>query len=277
MKKGLVALFTSLVALCLVLVGCGGSPAASGQNFIGVWELDSMVNEGEEISSDDLRLMKSIGLNVFLVVEDGGNIKLNLYGEELAGTWKASNDTTATLTFSDDTTETAFDSNSTMTFANDMITLSSATDESTMTFTKTTKEAMESTLAADESVTTEESDDSASDRTPIDVRVADDDTLTLALTSMETDSDGDPNINLTATNKTDKELYLTSVANSWTVDGVAVSPVISTVIQPGETSDDFMYFDNSEVESIEKLTNVKGSFELQDSDGTVITTYEVSF
>ena len=65
-KKRWVALFMSMIALCLVLAGCASGGAGGGadaaKSFIGDWKLVGMEENGEATSSEDIALMEQMGV-----------------------------------------------------------------------------------------------------------------------------------------------------------------------------------------------------------------------
>ena len=107
MKKHLLALFTCMAALCLVLVGCGGSgnggsQAASSADptpFVGTWELYEMESDGEVTSNEDVATLKDfLGISVYADIAEDGTLELDVFGEILTGTWEATGDGVASAT-----------------------------------------------------------------------------------------------------------------------------------------------------------------------------------
>lgn len=145
MKKRVLGFLALAVALCLVLGGCGGQAAQEDYRpyFTGVWELDSMVNEGEEADGDDVELLKAFGMNVFLVLNEDESCTLSLFGNvEYEGTWQAASATEASLKLADEENESMTGD---LTLANDKLTMSSTSGS--ITFAKTTQEDMEAFLS----------------------------------------------------------------------------------------------------------------------------------
>lgn len=77
---GLVVGVIAIVAIILVIVLTLGNKAKS---IIGTYDLVGMVSEGEEISKEDIELMKQYGLYVYIQVEDETNGVLTMFGEKL--------------------------------------------------------------------------------------------------------------------------------------------------------------------------------------------------
>ena len=99
MKKiGIIAALACAFALCLTLVGCGSGGSASKDAFLGDWTISSIESEdaGSAVSSEDIALMQSMGMNVTITFNDDDTFKLDLFGETMDGTWEAKSDTTAT-------------------------------------------------------------------------------------------------------------------------------------------------------------------------------------
>lgn len=101
MKKGIVvALFACVFALSLALVGCGGSGGGDVKSaWIGTWDLTEMEQDGEITSSDDIEMLKGLGLTVELELKDDGTGALVLFGEAMDGTWEAKSATDATFKY----------------------------------------------------------------------------------------------------------------------------------------------------------------------------------
>lgn len=94
MKKLLVAIFAMSI-LCFALVGCssGGGSEDNTKNFIGKWEAESAVIEGEEYDSSMMDFMRSMDLNIVLTLTED-SASLDAFGEILDGTWEATDATT---------------------------------------------------------------------------------------------------------------------------------------------------------------------------------------
>lgn len=98
-KKGVIALTACVFALCLALVGCGTSSSESNKSaFTGTWDLVEMEQDGEVTNSDDLEKLKSLGLEVYVNLNEDGTVALVLFGEPMEGTWEATSATAGTLT-----------------------------------------------------------------------------------------------------------------------------------------------------------------------------------
>lgn len=84
----------------------GANPAAQGDNnFVGMWEIDSMRYDGEEMGASELNMMREMGMNVTLELRDDGKASLMLFDEEMAGTWKLNSENSISVTFEGDTIE----------------------------------------------------------------------------------------------------------------------------------------------------------------------------
>lgn len=99
MKKGIiVGLFACVFALSLALVGCGGGGDVKAA-WIGTWDLSEMEENGEVTSSDDIQMLKELGLTVQLELKEDGTGALVLFGESMQGKWEAKSATDATFTY----------------------------------------------------------------------------------------------------------------------------------------------------------------------------------
>ena len=98
MKKGIiVGLFACVFALSLALVGCGGGDVKAA--WVGTWDLSEMEENGEVTSSDDIQMLKELGLTVQLELKEDGTGALVLFGESMQGKWEAKSATDATFTY----------------------------------------------------------------------------------------------------------------------------------------------------------------------------------
>ena len=97
-KKSVIALMACVFALCLALVGCGDNAAANKAAFTGTWDLVEMNQDGQVTSSDDLETLKSLGLEVFVNLNEDGTAALVLFGEVMNGNWEATSMTAGTIT-----------------------------------------------------------------------------------------------------------------------------------------------------------------------------------
>jgi hypothetical protein len=98
MKKiGIIAALACAFALCLMLVGCGGGGKASKDAFLGDWTISAIESEdpSSAVSSEDIALMQSMGMNVTITFNEDNTFKLDLFGEILNGVWEPKTDTTA--------------------------------------------------------------------------------------------------------------------------------------------------------------------------------------
>ena len=100
MKKGIiVGLFACVFALSLALVGCGGGGGDVKAAWVGTWDLSEMEENGEVTSSDDIQMLKELGLTVQLELKEDGTGALVLFGESMQGKWEAKSATDATFTY----------------------------------------------------------------------------------------------------------------------------------------------------------------------------------
>jgi len=101
MKKGIIALMACMFALCLALVGCGGSGGSGADAkaaWVGTWDLVEMEESGQVTGREDLETLKSLGLDVYLEINQDGTGSLVLFGESMSGTWEAKSATEGTFT-----------------------------------------------------------------------------------------------------------------------------------------------------------------------------------
>ena len=98
------------------------------------------------------------------------------------------------------------------------------------------------------------------------VVIADDDTIGITVEAKKVDSSDDPGFVLKISNKTDGKVYVYSNPG-WTVKGAQVNdPVLRALVDPGETSEEFMWFDhgNLPTSSLDGLKEVVGTLVVED-------------
>lgn len=106
MKKGIIAMMACVFALCLALVGCGGSGGSGGDAkaaWVGTWDLTEMEESGQVTGSDDLQMLRDLGLDVYLELGQDGTGSLVLFGEPMTGKWEAKSASEASFTYEGET------------------------------------------------------------------------------------------------------------------------------------------------------------------------------
>lgn len=137
MKKRLFALLACALALCVALVGCGGAkpegaaaespaPAADATQFVGTWEIASTGSGEEVMTTEDLKILKDLGIYIYLDVFEDGTLALDAFGEVLDGTWEATGEGVATGTLDEAEIEIAL--------AGDTLTI--VQDDASMSFSR---------------------------------------------------------------------------------------------------------------------------------------------
>lgn len=167
MKKHLGVLLACVCAfaLCLGLAACGGSGSTNKADYAGTWSLTGLVEDGEETSQEDLDLLASMGLEVFLNLNEDGTMAFVLFGEPLDGTWDITGDNQLGITMEGETTTATVEGG----------TLTMEQDGSKMTFTKgEAKEVPAASEDIDEDATEEEEEVPAVPGTPATVASATD-------------------------------------------------------------------------------------------------------
>ena len=269
-KKRWVALFMSLIALCLVLAGCAtggaGGGADAAKSFIGDWKLVGMEENGESTSSEDIALMEQMGVTVTLSFKEDKSCALSVFGEETSGTWEAKSPSEAAITIEGQTVVA--------TLANEVLTLE---DNGTkMMFGKgvpkpSANAADPGTTAAEESA--EESDETA---VPIGQTIADDEICTIEVIDKKVDWADDPGYTLKITNKSDKAIRVSAKYDTFSVNGKMAEPELYETVQSGKYVEGFMWFSGDDVDGVDALTNVEGTIEVMD-DASYETLREYPF
>lgn len=121
MKKGIVALLACMFALSLALVGCSGGGDVKAA-WVGTWDPIEWTEEGQLRNSDDLQMLKDLGLTFSLELNDDGTAKLMIVGEAVNGEWEAKSATEGTFKLEDGSADMKIaDGKLTMQLANDTI------------------------------------------------------------------------------------------------------------------------------------------------------------
>lgn len=265
-KKRWVALFMSMIALCLVLAGCASGGAGGGadaaKSFIGDWKLVGMEENGESTSSEDIALMEQMGVTVTLSFKEDKSCALSVFGEETSGTWEAKSPSEAAITIEGQTVVA--------TLANEVLTLE---DNGTkMMFGKGVPEP--SANAADPgTAAVEESDETA---VPIGQTIADDEICTIEVIDKKVDWADDPGYTLKITNKSDKAIRVSAKYDTFSVNGKMAEPELYETVQSGKYVEGFMWFSGDDVDGVDALTNVEGTIEVMD-DASYETLREYPF
>ena len=249
-KKRWVALFMSMIALCLVLAGCASGGAGGGadaaKSFIGDWKLVGMEENGESTSSEDIALMEQMGVTVTLSFKEDKSCALSVFGEETSGTWEAKSPSEAAMTLEDNGTKMMFGKGVPEPSAN-------AADPGT--------------------AAVEESDETA---VPIGQTIADDEICTIEVIDKKVDWADDPGYTLKITNKSDKAIRVSAKYDTFSVNGKMAEPELYETVQSGKYVEGFMWFSGDDVEGVDSLTNVEGTIEVMD-DASYETLREYPF
>lgn len=100
---------------------------ASIEAFSGTWELIEMTENGATTGSDDIQMLKGMGLEVSLTLNEDGTGSFNLFGEAMNGNWEGINPTVAVFTYENQVID--------MSLENSVLTMTQGT--STLSFTRT--------------------------------------------------------------------------------------------------------------------------------------------
>lgn len=280
--KGLTAI---LIALCLALVGCGMGGQASEQaksNFSGVWELESLTSGTDNTTTDYHELADTLGMNVFLVLNEDGTCTLDMFGsEQEKGTWEVRSESSATYTLAYQDGDVTGE----LTLEDDMLKMEFGTDR--LVFAKTTQEAMDEFLSSHGSLADALSGDAvdnndflvesmANAQTEIrslDITPIDDEYVTLTLTGMFVDAEGDLMVVFRLVNNSDEKLIFASDDSSFQVNGYPATITCVTALDAHESVEsDFFYLTGVYVEDINEVT-ISGTLEIDDENGRLISSY----
>lgn len=242
---------TLLLAFCLALVGCAQTDYT--KNFSGDWKLASVTSDGETANEDDLAMLEAFGMTVGLTLNDDGTLKFTMLGETIEGTWKAKSATEAEMTIEGSTVVAKLADEK----------LSMEADGEAMVFVRGTASTSADTSSAAASSASSISDDTEE---PMNETIIDDDLITVNITAKFQDWTGAVGYKFTAVNKSDQDLSLTYLTDSFSVNSKMVDPYLFTSLNVGTSADDRLKFDEDDVASIDELVNVKGTLELCDKN-----------
>lgn len=150
-KMRIAAVLCCAFALCLAMVGCGGSAkvdeaTAAKEAFAGSWDLTSMSQDGDTTTSEDIQTLAALGMKVTLSLNDDGTGQLVVFDGTMSGTWEAIDATTATATLDGQSVDMAIDENGELTLSE---------SGSTMTFKKAKAASSDSASSAGEAASGE--------------------------------------------------------------------------------------------------------------------------
>lgn len=126
-KKGIIALLSCMIALCLALASCGEGNYR--EKYIGTWKLVEMEqNDGTVTTQEQIDQLINVGFEVYVNLHEDGTLVLSMFGTPIEGTWEAENGSGGTITLEEsDTVE--------MKLENDRLTFKQ--NDSSLTFEKT--------------------------------------------------------------------------------------------------------------------------------------------
>lgn len=282
-KNTIMGLLACAAALCIALVGCGGngtdtsngssaaaaSTSSNVAQFAGYWQIESLSADGEEITSDDIDILRSLGgtgSDFIVYLAEDGTGSFDAFGEVEDLTWDAgkatittsSDNVTMNISIEDGKLVLAEDESSRATFAKGEDSLADQiADDKKAAEEGSSGEAIES--GADANATTEAIDP---------ITAADDDTCTITITEKAVDDWGDAGYTVEIQNKSDKRITVWIPASVTAVNGTMAEMYGSATALAGAKSTEFFYFSSSDgvVTSIDDLSNVQTTFEVYDAD-----------
>ena len=283
MRKRIFGLLTCALcafALCLGLVGCGGSKGASKDQFVGYWECVTGTVEGETLKEEDLDYFRELGFNIVLHLAEDGTGECDILGDITETTWDAEK---GTMKFEGDTVNIKVEE-SNLKLSND-----SGVD---MTFRKGDQDKLAEQIENDRSGANNllegvDEDDSSttsaatdSDYTDVatfspEVVVADDEYLTITVTEKGVDKWGDVGYVVHLVNNSDKNIFVYADSTRNAVDGTMMSPFFGVTLMGHTNATEFMSY--SDVASVDDLKNATVTLVAQDDDEFVeYGTYQVT-
>ncbi len=310
-KKYLAAL-VGMLALCLAIVGCGGSSGSGSgsgsdsgfassarDSFVGTWQLYEADYEDDEYDADPdtIAAMAEAGLVATIDMDADGNLVFDMFGSVYEGTWEVKDASTVTINLEGDTEDCTIDG--------DLLTLEREGDKLVFEHIDSIPEMDHSdseSAIIDEGTEAEEQTNatSDSDETTIDdlkdpeadanaLAYVEDVTEVYSVSSnalvsddvavtpyaIGSDYEGDPGVLFTIENNRDTDIFLVS-EDDFQVNGSAADATLFRHINAGETTKAYMFFDQNEVGSAEDFTSVSGTISLYDGDGMYITSFTIN-
>ncbi len=265
-RNRFVLALATVVVVCLALVGCSGSGGGGDPTkaFLGTWEL----TEAPDLTSEDIDLMKALGIYCYVDLQDEGRAELNLMGEPLEGTWEAKSASECDITFEGETV--------TATLEDDLLSLDM--DGEVMSFKKlsdedATKLKEDAASALDWLAESEEGEDAGSSWgddeeivEEVNQQIVNDDTCTIEIVNKKTDWAGDSGYTLRITNNSASDISVDASWGTFSVNGTMADPVLSETIKPGCNVETFMWFGQSDVPDLASLVSVEGELEVYDAN-----------
>ena len=280
MRKRIFGLLTCALcafALCLGLVGCGGSKGANKDQFVGYWECVTGTADGETLAEEDLDYFRELGYNIVLHLAEDGTGECDILGDVTETTWDADK---STMMFEGESVDIKIED------GNLKLTEGSSVD---MTFRKGDQDKLAEQIENDRSGANnllEDADDADeatiddSDYTDVvtfspEVVVADDENLTITVTEKGVDKWGDVGYLVHFVNNSDKNIFIYADSTRNAVDGTMVSPFLGVTLMGHTNATEFMSY--SDLSSVDDLKNATVTLVAQDDDEFVeIGTYQVT-
>ena len=300
LKKSLGALAGALV-LGVSLVACGGgasTPDLAGlrDELVGTWELASADSADETWDEGVVDDMADAGMLVTLDLDEDGNLIYNEVGNQQDGSWSVKDDGGLTFEIGGATVDVPYEG--------DQLTLKSG--DMTMVFEKESDEPNmdrqpeDNAGALDEGLTEDVVDDAPDDlgddvdtddfayvftddmiytqemiylgaeqTAPLDVTVADDETLLFQVTGLATDFEGDTGYLVHIENRTDTDLVISNQTTELDGSDVYDYATLLCTVRAGESADGFFYFD-SDYCTVSEGSSLNAIFAAQDISQTPV-------
>ena len=300
LKKSLGALAGALV-LGVSLVACGGgasTPDLAGlrDELVGTWELASADSADETWDEGVVDDMADAGMLVTLDLDEDGNLIYNEVGNQQDGSWSVKDDGGLTFEIGGATVDVPYE--------DDQLTLKSG--DMTMVFEKESDEPNmdrqpeDNAGALDEGLTEDVVDDAPDDlgddvdtddfayvftddmiytqemiylgaeqTAPLDVTVADDETLLFQVTGLATDFEGDTGYLVHIENRTDTDLVISNQTTELDGSDVYDYATLLCTVRAGESADGFFYFD-SDYCTVSEGSSLNAIFAAQDISQTPV-------
>lgn len=265
----IVSTIVAALSLCMLLVGCsaggagGGAKPADKSLFTGTWDLVRMSGDkpDDNLGEDDVELMRSMGFDVFLNLNEDDTMELALFGSTMRGSWKVKSAAEIEVTLEGQSVSA--------TLSGEELTLSQEGTSMMFKKGKENKKAPDGTIGnPDESMAnalTEAESDTDTIKPIEAVTIADDEHCTITVTGIGTDWSGDPGYAMTVTNKSDRAIDFNSKMGTFSVNGKMIDAYVYETIQPGKYVECFMYFSKSDLGGgTEALSSVEGTLYIYD-------------
>ncbi len=256
----IIALILCILITCGMLTACSGTggSASKGAKMVGYWEVTEGSAEGEELTADDIKTLKEMGLPFILHLSEDGKATFDIFGDITDLTWDVENATltidgiSGTLELSDDTLTYSDESNNKFVFKKG--------DESLAEKIETDRK---SQAEADEGVAEGSENEVTSVEIDPQITIVDDEVVTVIATARVVDENGMAGIMFSITNNTDQTIGMHMEDDS-TINGSTYENYFYACPNPGETVNEICAYDG--LTSVDELVDIHSQLRVYEDE-----------